>query len=150
MTTLDSNQQLILQGKICPYCNGKTAFVDSAVIYGRSYGMIYLCGKCDAYCGVHKGTDKALGRLANAELRHWKKEAHKYFDQLWKGGEMSRDEAYKELSTHLSILPIYTHIGMFSVETCKEVVDWSKKLLNDFRRLDLDFGIDNKRPYYDR
>ena len=29
-----------------------------------------------AYVGVHKGTDKPLGRLANAELRYWKKRAH--------------------------------------------------------------------------
>ena len=31
--------------------------------------MIYICKPCDAYVGVHKGTDKALGRLANKELR---------------------------------------------------------------------------------
>ena len=32
----------LLTGKICPYCGKPTEFVDSSVIYGRSYGMIYL------------------------------------------------------------------------------------------------------------
>lgn len=53
----------ILTGKVCPYCGRPTEFVDSSVIYGRSYGMIYLCRDCRAYVGVHKGTDQALGRL---------------------------------------------------------------------------------------
>lgn len=64
---------LILTGKICPYCGQPTEYVDSAALYhGISYGMIYLCRKCDAYVGVHRGTDKALGRLANRSLREWK------------------------------------------------------------------------------
>lgn len=74
----------ILTGKICPYCGKPTEYVDSSVIYGYSYGMIYLCRDCRAYVGVHKGTDLALGRLANAELREAKKEAHFYFDQIAK------------------------------------------------------------------
>lgn len=52
----------------CDYCGRETEYVDSKVIYGKSYGKIYLCRNCMAYVGVHKGTDKPLGRLANAEL----------------------------------------------------------------------------------
>lgn len=48
----------------CDYCGGPTEYVDSSVIYGRSYGMIYLCRPCRAYVGVHRGTNKPLGRLA--------------------------------------------------------------------------------------
>lgn len=43
----------------CDYCGRRAEFVDSKVIYGKSYGMIYLC-RCRpgyAYVGVHKGTD---------------------------------------------------------------------------------------------
>lgn len=144
-----TNRQ-ILKGKICPYCKGESEYVDSSIIYGQSYGMIYICFKCDAYCGVHAGTDTALGRLANKELRYWKKEAHKYFDKLWKQKHVSRTEAYKRLSEHLKIPAKYTHIGMFSVETCKEVVDWSKMILNDLRRLDMDFGIKTTQEHYER
>ena len=81
---LDDIQKQIIIGKICPYCKSETEYIDSSFVYGKSYGMIYICKPCDAYCGVHKGTDNALGRLANAELRYWKKEAHKYFDVIWK------------------------------------------------------------------
>jgi len=121
----------VLSGLKCPYCGNKTAYADSSVIYGKSYGMIYLCKPCDAYVGVHK-TDNAtaLGRLANAELRAAKKEAHHYFDQLWKHGHMRRQSAYKWLSRALNIEPEYTHIGMFDVEECNKVVESVKLKLN--------------------
>lgn len=80
----------ILTGKVCPYCGKPTEYVDSSIIYGRSYGMIYLCRECRAYVGVHKGTDQALGRLANAELREAKKETHFYFDQISKTNLITR------------------------------------------------------------
>lgn len=80
----------ILTGKICPYCGNPTEYVDSSVIYGRSYGMIYLCRNCRAYAGVHKGTNQALGRLANAELREAKKEAAFLFRPN------SQDKPYKQ------------------------------------------------------
>lgn len=124
--TLTDTQKRILEGKVCPYCKGDTEFVDSTVVYGRSYGMIYLCRPCDAYCGVHKGTDKSLGRLANKELRQWKKDAHAHFDKIWQDGHLKRTSAYQKLSQELGIDPQYTHIGMFSVETCKRVVEWAK------------------------
>lgn len=130
MLTLTPIQRQIMKGKVCPYCKQRTEYVDSAVIYsGNSYGMIYYCKPCDAYCGVHKGTDKALGRLANKELRHWKKEAHKHFDLLWKDGHMTRKEAYRRLGNYLLIPEQYCHIGMFSVFTCQAVVNWSRVLL---------------------
>lgn len=125
-TILTDIQKMILEGKVCPYCKGETEFIDSSVIYGKSYGMIYLCRPCDAYCGVHKGTDKALGRLANKELRYWKKEAHKHFDRIWKEKHMKRKEAYQWLSDELGIASEYTHIGMFSIVTCKRVVELAK------------------------
>ena len=65
---------------LCDYCGRQAEYVDSAEIYnGKSYGMIYLCRPCKAYVGVHRGSDKPLGRLADAELREWKKRAHAAF-----------------------------------------------------------------------
>jgi len=146
---LSELQLSIIEGKICPYCKNKTEYVDSSVIYGKSYGMIYLCKKCDAYCGVHKNTSNSLGRLANAKLREAKKQAHLYFDKIWQLNIMTRTEAYKWLSETLGLLPEYTHIGMFSNKTCEDVVFFSKQALNDNRRLDLDFGVEPKTPYYE-
>lgn len=116
----------ILSGKICPYCAKESKLVDSSVIYGSSYGLIYLCKPCDAYCGVHKGTIISLGRLANKELREMKKEAHKHFDSIWKGFKKSRSAMYKRLSELLGTSPERTHIGMFDIDQCKKVIELSK------------------------
>lgn len=146
---LSEIQTEIMRGKICPYCRKKSKFVDSSVIYGKSYGNIYWCKDCDAYCGVHKNTRQSLGRLANADLRFWKKEAHKYFDMIWKNEGMDRSTLYKMLAESLNLPPEYCHIGMFQIKTCKEVVEWSKNILNGLRQLDLDKGVEVDRPHYE-
>jgi len=118
----------ILRAEECPYCGGGTVLIDSKVIYGRSYGLVWACAKgCDAYVGVHKGTKKPLGRLANKELRKAKSDAHKYFDKLWKSKAMKRKEAYKWLADNLGIPTEYTHIGMFNVDTCNKVIQICKE-----------------------
>lgn len=131
--TLTEEQKEILKGKICPYCHIPTQYKNSIDVYGIDYGMIYYCPKCQAYVGVHKGTDQAKGRLANAYLRKCKIEAHKYFDEIFKRGIMKRTEAYKWLSEQLGLPTEYTHIGMFNQETCSKVVEVSKKLLQTMR-----------------
>ncbi|BBB91037.1 MAG TPA: zinc-finger-containing protein [Methylomusa anaerophila] len=108
---------------ICQYCGNLAIYTDSACIYGRSYGMVYYCKDCNAWVGVHKGTDKPLGILANAELRDWKIKAHASFDPLWKSGKMKRHRAYKWLAEQLGKPRNETHIGMFCVEDCKRVVE---------------------------
>lgn len=136
-------------GSKCPYCDGLTAYVDSKKIYGKSYGMVYMCHPCQAWVGVHKGTDIALGRLANHELREAKKEAHKYFNMIYELKIMSRHEAYTWLCGMLQIPREETHIGMFDEKLCQETVICSKQLLNDMRRLDLDFDATPQTPYFD-
>ena len=108
----------------CPYCQSDAQFVDSISIYKvRSYGMAYACFPCGAWVGVHKGTDKPLGRLANAELRKWKIKAHAAFDPLWKSKKMSRGAAYRHLRDKLGIDKSKCHIGMFDVDMCKRVIE---------------------------
>lgn len=110
--------------------------MDSIEVYKRSYGMIYLCRICSAWVGVHKDTNKALGRLANAELREAKKEAHFYFDKLWQAKisqgiskGKSRIKAYKWLSEQLGISVYETHVGWFDIDMCKRVVDICKPIV---------------------
>lgn len=131
---------LIYSGKICPYCNGYTEYVDSVEVYGKSYGMIYLCRPCKAWVGVHKGTDNALGRLANSELREAKKEAHFYFDKLWKhkidsgvSKKIARSKAYKWLSVELGISKEETHIGWMNVSKCKEVISICRPIVEKLK-----------------
>ena len=54
----------------CDYCGRQAEYVDSKIVYGKSYGMMYLCRNCMAYVGVHKGTDKPLGRLGKWTRKH--------------------------------------------------------------------------------
>ena len=121
----------ILNGTICPYCTQDSEFVDSEVIYGygRSYGMIYLCRDCDAYVGVHDGTDKSKGSLANYELRRARNKAHKAFDKLWINAEnrrLARFNAYQKLSMAMKIETDKCHIGMFDINKCEQVIELTK------------------------
>lgn len=108
----------------CPYCGNKAEYVDSVEIYGKSYGMVYLCRPCDAYVGVHDGTDIPLGRLANWELRRWRNRAHAAFDPLWQRGRYRRrrNDAYAWLAGKMGLTKEETHIAMFDVEQCKQVI----------------------------
>lgn len=128
MNDFPSHQQPrdVLRGEQCPYCGGVPMLTDSKAIYGKSYGMIYLCEPCNAYVGCHKGGKgtTALGRLANKELRSWKMAAHREFDSLWKMSKRKyrRQKAYQWLAGELKIDSHFAHIGMFNVEQCKETV----------------------------
>jgi len=109
----------------CDYCGRQAEYVDSKVIYGKSYGMVYLCRNCMAYVGVHKGTNIPLGRLANAELRYWKKAAHAAFDPMWLYGRFRnhRNAAYAWLAQKMELPIEKTHIGMFDVAQCKKAIE---------------------------
>lgn len=109
----------------CPYCGHLADFVDSAEVYhGRSYGMIYLCRRCDAYVGCHGNGDVPKGSLANAELREWRKKAHARFDPLWQYGQFRhrRNAAYAWLARKMQIPVEQAHIGMFDVGQCKKLI----------------------------
>lgn len=110
----------------CPYCGNPAQLVDSAIVYrGRSYGLIWDCRPCDAYVGVHKNSkDHApLGRLANAELRTWKRRAHDAFDPLWRNGYFTRKEAYAYMRDILHLTSEQAHIGKFDVGQCKRLIE---------------------------
>ena len=119
----------ILQGKKCMYCSQSTLYLDSSKIYGVSHGMVYMCVPCDAYVGVHYGNSRySKGSVANKKLRFWRKKAHESFDPIafdvregW-----SRKKAYAWLSEQMNLPKELTHIGMFSVNRCKKVIEICK------------------------
>lgn len=136
----------ILHGKICPYCNSETKVVSEEYIYGKSYkGRSVICcvnfPKCDSYVGTHEEDGSSLGRLANNELRQYKKRAHEWFDEIWRSEYKTRDEAYEWLSETLGTPAEYTHIGMFSIPTCKKVIteciyylEQMKSIVNEIKK----------------
>jgi hypothetical protein len=123
---------------ICNYCGEPAELIDSEIIYGRSFGMAWYCRPCEAWVGCHKNSKKhaPLGRLANSELRHWKREAHRYFDPLWRRKleihKCSKGEArkltYTWLAGQLGLAIRDCHIGMFDVKECKQTVEACKEV----------------------
>lgn len=113
----------------CPYCGEEVVFTSNKEIYGREYGngKCYKCTKCDAYVGVHDGTEIPLGRLADKELRTLKMECHAVFDPLWQNGKQKRKEAYRELAEKLGIAEAECHFGWFDKEMLTKVIDLLKK-----------------------
>lgn len=111
---------------LCHYCMAPAELVGGDVIYPHradlANKLFYRCEPCGAYVGCHDGTDKPLGRLADAELRAAKSAAHRAFDPLWRSKQMKRSEAYKWLAEQLGIEGKDCHIGMFDVETCWRAV----------------------------
>ncbi len=116
---------------MCDYCGRQARFIDSSFIYGRSYGMIYYCPDCKAWVGVHKGTDIPLGRLADAKLRKAKMAAHAAFDVIWRHRRTTRKSAYKWLSEQMGLPVEKTHIGMFDIAQCEQVIALCKKRMEE-------------------
>ena len=112
----------------CPYCGKEAVLKDSSIIYGHSYGMVYICSdypKCDAYVGVHKNSSRMipLGRMANRELRERKKAVHSLLDPLWRNNLMSRKKAYSRLREGMDLDSDECHVGKFDEKACEKAMD---------------------------
>lgn len=112
--------------RVCPFCRSSVSLVDSAKVYHRSYGFIYLCDsypRCDARVGCHSNSNKPLGTLADRELRQWRSLAHRQFDPLWQSGIFtSRQAAYKWLAKAMGLPPALTHVAMFDIRQCQRAI----------------------------
>jgi hypothetical protein len=110
----------------CDYCGAAADLVGGQAIYPHRPDLwtkrFWRCRPCRAYVGCHRGTDRPLGRLANAQLRMIRGRAHACFDPLWRDGSMNRADAYAWLARQLDIEPDRCHIGMFDVEQCRAVI----------------------------
>ena len=110
----------------CPFCGSRVSLIDSARVFGRSYGFIYLCDRfphCDARVRCHPKTIIPLGTLADKELRRWRRWAHRKFDPLWQSGVFpSRQAAYKWLSKAMRLPLEKTHVAMFDIRQCQRAI----------------------------
>lgn len=119
---------------LCSYCIRPAALLklgDAGYPYSRDYGPTWVCVPCRAWVGCHPGTEKPLGRVADAALRLAKMAAHQAFDRLWRkkmaregiSKSKARRAGYTWLSEQLGIPFEQTHIGYFDVAQCERVVD---------------------------
>lgn len=114
----------------CQYCGNRARKVMGNVIYPHRKALwkrkFYQCKPCDAHVGCHQtsnGKFKAMGELANRELRALRVKAHAAFDPLWQSGSMSRSRAYAWLAGQMDVEVRDCHIGMFNVEQCRRVIE---------------------------
>lgn len=126
---------------VCPYCGVTAELRSSAEVYpyaSQDYGAFWVCpGECDAYVGCHSNSRRhaPLGRLANAELRDWKKKAHAAFDPLWSEDSedfqgFSRQGAYMWLASQLGTVKS-VHIGFMDVAECRQIVEICEEKLSE-------------------
>lgn len=123
---------LVMKGHKCGYCLKPSVAVSKAEYFNKpgEKGYVYACLGCRAHVGVYKNADKPLGRLAKAELRILKMQAHHYFDSIWLVFKvMYRTDAYAWLGEKMNLHPEAVHIGMFNEEQCLECIQICKDFI---------------------
>lgn len=117
----------------CQYCGRSAKLVKGLEIYcGRkelANKDFWECLPCDAHVGCHKGSVIPLGSLAKQDLRLARSEAHRLFDQLWRGKKRSRSEAYLLLQRQFHLTVFEAHIGLFPEQRCAMVISRCKAQL---------------------
>ena len=110
---------------ICPKCGQLAILQNGAEAYPHRPDLAHIhrwtCIPCGISVGVHPGTTKPLGTLADKETHQARMRAHAAFDPLWKGeGRARRHLAYQWLSKRLGVSE--AHIGCMDIPTCDRVV----------------------------
>lgn len=111
----------------CLHCDGnvKRVFGDSIYPHRKDlYSLHFWLCECGAYCGSHKKTGEPLGYPCDKATKIARMKAHEHFDKFWKGGELTRVQAYKKLSEFLGLPTESTHIAMFNKEFCEKVLEF--------------------------
>lgn len=116
----------------CAYCEGQLILVPDEAVYQRSYGgHVWWCQPCEAFVGCHRGGYLPKGRVAKAELRKLKIEAHRLFDRFWRAAiklrgwsqHDARKAAYQWLADSMGIEVKLCHIGMFDEAQTRQVIE---------------------------
>lgn len=118
----------------CPYCGAVAQLRSAAEIYkdDSCTGELYVCANypaCNSYVHVYPHTRVPMGELANGDLRHLRIRAHRTFDQIWKTGIMTRENAYRWMAEYFGLSARDAHIGKFSEYRCKELITKCESVL---------------------
>jgi hypothetical protein len=87
------------------------------------------------YPAMHglKSRKTTPARLANAELRAVKSQAHTVFDLLWQSGLLSRSAAYEWLVSAMDSHCRDCHFAMFDVAQCQTAMALSQVKLDELQ-----------------
>jgi hypothetical protein len=136
-------EEKIIKGAICPYCNCETELVSGDFIYPnrvmeqprpKFLDKKYFVCKLNPnhYVGTYADNITSLGRLADTELRKLKTQGHNTFDPLWKNRIHfnNKKDAYNWLSEKMNLPVDLTHFGMFTNEQCINAIKYCNELHN--------------------
>lgn len=119
-----SLQYLVDTGRFCSDCHAFTELRSNK----------WVCSSCGKCVSCHSGTDRAMGSVADSNIRDWRRRAHLAFDRIWKDGLLSRERCYRELTHVLGMPADYTHIGVLTTEEqLKKTIEWSKERYNKIK-----------------
>ena len=123
---------------ICHACIREARLTNGSEVYPghkeAAKRKVYICDGCSARVGVHAGTTKPLGTLADAETAAARTYLHAAIDPLWQNADrahgiktsagvrarqMARDRVYSFLSDRLGIDRRDCHIGEFDLARCR-------------------------------
>lgn len=119
---------------ICVECGKRGAMVSGVKVHPTKPEMhnriFYLC-PCGAFVSCHPGTGIANGRPAHGPTRYLRHKAHEALDAIWRGAGRvkgvatgyARQKAYKWLAKELGLPIDETHIGRFTADECRRVIE---------------------------
>lgn len=116
----------VLPKVICPTCGAKMELrITTKFRYGnndpRKFWGCSRYPKCKSTHGAHPD-GRPLGTPANVKTKEARMRAHVEFDRLWKGGAMTRTEAYVVMREVMGITQEEAHIGKFTTEQCEQLI----------------------------
>ena len=93
--------------------------------------------------------DEMLKYKERRRFDTYRGKAHYYFDKIWQQAKIAtRDELYVWLSDRLNTTEEKAHFSQMDNATCIKAIYFCQQLLNDNRRMDLDFGATPITPFY--
>lgn len=104
---------------------------DTMELRRAAFGWFYGCVNypvCKGIVSAHQETKEPMGTPANAETRLARIRAHAAFDTLWRGGPLTRKEAYRWLRKVMQKSYEDGHIGHFTLTECEALIEAVKKL----------------------
>ena len=81
----------------------------------------HLCPKCDEFTEFVESSE-----IYGTDFGLLYRSAHRLFDDMWKSGDMNREDAYAWLSKRLGIPRFLTHVGMFDEAQCRRTIELCK------------------------
>lgn len=130
----------VQEAPVCPYCGCRSVLRPAEYVYGDNTitqgSMLYVCSgypACNAYVGVHEGTKKPKGTLADSELRNMRICAHRAMNSLIDNGCMCKNGVYAWLSCSLNLPLKETHIGYFLDYMCEQTIMECKRVLENWK-----------------